>query len=1059
MFKKFNCFILSVLVIASLCPSPIKVEAKPLNEQVTNYGIKPSGVKIGRQETKLVKSINLPRRFDLREEAGVSSIKDQNPYGTCWTFATMASIESNTKYTTGKEVDLSEINLAVDRVGVSGLNQGGNYEMSASYFANWKGPVLEKDNPYPSSGQTVTPVNVPAAYHIQNSLLLPSRKDYNDNQYLKEAIIENGAVAIIYQHDSSYLGSDGKSYYYNGPVTSNHGVVIVGWDDDYPKEKFNNTPSGNGAFIVKNSWGTWFGEEGYFYISYYDTSLGSDAIGVFKPLEQKDNYDNRYSYGNFNINYSTYGTPRECFIANKHNAVNTEEIGAVAIYAFSTNVPYDVYIDEDFNEANYPSNDASYLINNKKVKSGTLSYGGFNTIKLDRPIKVDSGKSFLVAIKYKDIFSPSLELNNSEGEANSFNINGTTIYKNTYGANALVTYTYNKSADDITAVTLDRSSLTMGIGDKTTLKAAVTGTTASNKKVLWSTSNPKIAVVDEDGVVTAKGDGQATITAATRNGMVKSTAAVNVNSPLAVVSASNKIEGQGSAVIAFNDIINASLDYSKISLYDKSGNILPITMSIDYKKLILKPSSKYLGVGKIHIPSKALSNGIGKTLNADFDRDVVINNYSDTDLINIGSSTIRKKVADNLGKAENAITAGDLKQITYLDITDDNIDLKDIWMLTSLKSLYLTANISSINVEDLKYMNSLNYLTLDNIKMINLNYLKNNKDIASIEIKNSGLYSLEGAEKLSSLTSLYLQNNNIKDISSISSLKNLQYVDFSNNKLSDITPIMNCTFIQDLSISNNSITNIDSLSGLSNLTYLYANDNRIIDVKPIVNLNNINTLIFNNNEISDITPIKTLSDSKSGTCYLSIDNNYVDPNDIIVTYLRNTKSWDVYCYKKKNTFYEFNNYELSNDELNSKRPITFTFNKAIKSVKSGDVHLGYEYNNAALNYEIRGNKLIIHDEQIRSKSTDYYLAFNFDFIDEDGNEQVINKAKNIYFTRNDYYNEDINKNGSIDITDIAQLAKHYNLAAKGEIQWNFDEDLNHDGIIDIYDLTAVASGM
>lgn len=1059
MFKKFNCFILSVLVTASLCPSPIKVEAKPLNEQAVNYGFKSSGIKIGRQEPKFVQSVNLPRRFDLREEAGLTSIKNQNPYGTCWTFATMAAIESNTKYTTGKEVDLSEINLAVDRLGVSGLNQGGNYQMSASYFANWKGPVLEKDNPYPSSGQTVTPINVPAAYHIQNSLLLPSRRDSSDNQYLKEAIIDNGAVAITYQHDSSYLGSDGKSYYYTGPATSNHGVVIVGWDDDYPKEKFKNAPAGNGAFIVKNSWGTWFGEEGYFYISYYDTSLGSDAIGVFKPLEQKDNYDNRYSYGDFNINYYTYGTHRECFIANKHKAVSTEEIGAVAIYAFSTNVPYEVYIDENFNEANYPSNDVSYLIKNKKVKSGTLTYGGLNTIKLDKPINVDSGKNFLVAIKYNDIFSPSLDLNNSEGADNSFYIYGNTIYKNSYGANALVTYTYNKSADEITAVTLDKSALTIGIGDKATLKASVTGTAASNKKVLWSTSNPKIAVVDEDGVVTAKGDGQATITAATRNGMVKSTAAVNVTSPLAVISAPNRIEGEGSAVIAFNDIINASLDYSKISLYDKSGNVLPITMSIDYKKLTIKSASKYLGLAKLHIPSKALSNNIGKTLSSDFDLDLVINTYSDTDLIYISSPTIRKEIAGNLGKDENAITAGDLRGITYLDITDDNVDLKDIWKLTALKTLYLTANISSTNIDELKFLNSLNSVTFDNIKMINLNYLKNNKDISFIRIRNSGLYSLEGAEKLSSLTSIYVDNNNIKDISGISSLKNLQYVDFSNNKLSDITPIRNCTTIQDLDLSYNSITNIDSLSGLSNLTYLYANGNRISDIKPIINLKNISTLNLNDNEISDITPIKTLSDSKSGTADFSISNNFIDPNDSIITYLRSTKSWDVYCYKQKDSFYEYNNYELSNDELNSKRPITFTFNKAIKSVKSGDVHLGYEYDYAALNYEIKGNKIIIHDEQIRSKSTDYYLAFNFDIIDEDGNEQLINKAKNIYFTRNTFYKEDINKNGTIDITDIAQLAKHYNLAAKGEVQWNFDEDLNRDGIIDIYDLTAVASSM
>lgn len=111
-------------------------------------------------------------------------VKNQNSYETCWTFATMAAIESNTKYTTGKELDLSEINLAIDRISVENLNNGGNYAMSASYFGNWGGPILEKDHPYPAQGQDIIPVNAPVAYHMQNSLLLPSKKDVYDNQYL-----------------------------------------------------------------------------------------------------------------------------------------------------------------------------------------------------------------------------------------------------------------------------------------------------------------------------------------------------------------------------------------------------------------------------------------------------------------------------------------------------------------------------------------------------------------------------------------------------------------------------------------------------------------------------------------------------------------------------------------------------------------------------------------------------------------------------------------------------------------------------------------------------------
>lgn len=1059
MFKKFNCFILSFLIVASLWPSTIKVDAAPLNEQSAKHGYVPSEVKIGRQESPFVKSINLPRRFDLREEGGVSTIKNQNPYGTCWSFATMGAIESNTKYTTGKELDLSEINLAVDRVGVDKLNDGGNYAMSANYFANWKGPVLEKDNPYPTNGQVVTPVNVPAAYHMQNSLLLPSRKDSSDNQYLKEAIMEKGAVGLTYFDADGYLGSDRKSYYYNGSSTSNHAVVIVGWDDDYPKERFSNTPAGNGAFIIKNSWGTSAGEEGYFYISYYDTSLGKDLVSVFQPLEQKDNYDNRYTYGNFNINYSVNGSPNDYFVANKYKTVNAEEVAAVSIYTFSTNVAYEVYIDEDYNAANYPSNNASYLINNKKVKSGILSYAGFNTIKLDKPIQVASGKSFLVGIKYKDLYSAPLEFNNSEGQNNTFKISGTTMSSVTNAANPIVAYTYNKSANDITAVNLDKSAITMGIGDKANLKATVTGSSTSNKEVLWSTSNPKIAVVDEDGVVTAKGNGQAIITASTRDGRLKSTATATVSSPLVLVAAPSKIGPQESIGIAFDDVIKTSTNYSGITLKDKSGNLLNTTISIDYKKLSVKLNSKYLGIAKLHIPSNAFANNSGKGLASDLDLDIVINNYNDSDLIKIGSSAISKAVAGQLSKAESAITAGEVRKITSLDIEADTIDLEDIWALESLQYLTLDAKLSSTNVQELKYLNSLVTLRTKNVKMINLNYLKDNKELYSIEIDGGELYSLEGIDKLQLLQNVRLANNNIRNISSISSLKKIAELDLSNNKLTDITPIKDCTSIRFLYLDNNRIANIDVLKGLTNLYRLYINRNKISDIKPLESLKNLANIDCSYNDISDISSMKTLSYNTNASVEFSINNNFIDPEDSNITYLKNTKGWNISCYDKKQAFYKMNYYKISEDILNSKRPITFTFSKGIKSVKSGDILLGSEFNNAALKYEIKGNKLIVHDEQIRSQSKPYNFYINLVIVDEDGNEQNIGEYIDITSTRSKYYSEDINKNGSVDITDIAQLAKDYNISAKGETQWNFDEDINRDGIIDIYDLTAVASQM
>lgn len=99
-------------------------------------------------------------------------------------------------------------------------------------------------------------------------------------------------------------------------------------------------------------------------------------------------------------------------------------------------------------------------------------------------------------------------------------------------------------------------------------------------------------------------------------------------------------------------------------------------------------------------------------------------------------------------------------------------------MLSSLKDLYVSANKSSVNLENLKYLNSLQTSNITNINIINSNYLKNNKAMTSIDIKNSGLYSLEGIEKLTALGSAMLTNNNIKYINKFNSYILIELLDY-----------------------------------------------------------------------------------------------------------------------------------------------------------------------------------------------------------------------------------------------------------------------------------------
>ena len=76
------------------------------------------------------------------------------------------------------------------------------------------------------------------------------------------------------QSKSPYYNQKTNSYCYIGTEKPNHDVVIIGWDDSYSKENFNVDLEGDGAFVCQNSWGDTFGEDGVFYISYYDRRAG-----------------------------------------------------------------------------------------------------------------------------------------------------------------------------------------------------------------------------------------------------------------------------------------------------------------------------------------------------------------------------------------------------------------------------------------------------------------------------------------------------------------------------------------------------------------------------------------------------------------------------------------------------------------------------------------------------------------------------------------------------------------------------------------------------------------
>lgn len=333
----------------------------------------------------------VPASYDLRERDRVSAIYNQGTYGTCWAFAATSALESSLR-------PEEKVNFSVDHMSMSNsynVNQydGGEYTMGMAYLAAWQGPVYEKDDPY---GDGVTDDTLTAVRHVQEMQII----DGKDYEGIKEAVFKYGGVeSSLYstirssQGSSVYFNQNTSAYCYIGTEKPNHDVVIIGWDDNYPRSNFNTPLEGDGAFICQNSWGSGFGENGIFYVSYYDTNIGTHNV-AYTRVDDVDNYDHIYQsdlcgwVGKMGYDSSKiYG-------ANVFQAQGNEILSAASFYATGANTEYEISVVHDFeNEKSFGQME--------KIASGTLKKAGYYTIDFDAEVALKKGERYAVVVYLK----------------------------------------------------------------------------------------------------------------------------------------------------------------------------------------------------------------------------------------------------------------------------------------------------------------------------------------------------------------------------------------------------------------------------------------------------------------------------------------------------------------------------------------------------------------------------------------------------------------------------------------------------------------------------------
>lgn len=364
-----------------------------------------------------------PAQYDLRELGLVTSVKDQGDWGTCWAFGALSSAESNL-IKNGYEpssINLSEAHLvyyyynrqndplgntAGDKVIVPKTDEdgnptdirklGGDDKMTLLALSGWTGPVSESLLPYASLSNL--PSLRPDASYDNRAILKSAYILSDDPSELKAALMKYGAVNGAYHQDERYSSQDTNAYYCGRSLPANHEISVVGWDDDYSRDHFDGAdkPSRDGAWIIKNSWGTGIHENGYFYLSYEDDSFCDLVAYDYLPA---GTYDHNYHYdgtpGDIYFDKISPGIKASNIYEVKGNPGGKEALNAVSFVCYTPGTQYSIQVYKDLEKKTNPESGTALLTT---PITRTVAGAGVTTAQLPEGPVLTQGTTYSMVI-------------------------------------------------------------------------------------------------------------------------------------------------------------------------------------------------------------------------------------------------------------------------------------------------------------------------------------------------------------------------------------------------------------------------------------------------------------------------------------------------------------------------------------------------------------------------------------------------------------------------------------------------------------------------------------